>query len=104
MRATRAATPAAATSASETATPVAPAGTRSSPPTASRLTDLAFRPRATVRWIIDPTAHARAYAGLLAGRYARGVPMHTEPGPACRRTLASRSPQAGNCGSAVVVV
>jgi hypothetical protein len=39
---------------------------------------LAFRPRATARRIIDPTAPAPASAGLLAGGYAHGVPMHTE--------------------------
>jgi hypothetical protein len=30
--------------------------------------------------ILDPTAPAPAYDGLLAGGYARGMPMHTEPG------------------------
>ena len=54
--------------------------------------------------IIDPPRPAQAYAGLLAGGYARGVPIHTDPGPSGptndRVTLASAS----NRASADVVV
>ena len=66
------------------------------------LTNLAFRPRATVR-----RNHRRPHCarpgvrGLLAGGYARGMPMHTEPGQACRRkdrvTLASVSNRSAAC-------
>ena len=44
---------------------------------ASQLTDLAFRPRATVRCVIDATAPAPAYAALLAGGYPHGMQNHS---------------------------
>ena len=92
-----AATSAAATSASETGTPVAPAGhplfaAHGEPGLTNSHSD---HERQFGGIIVDPTAPAPAYDGLLAGGYARGMPMHTEPGRACRRkdrvTLASVS-------------
>ncbi len=60
-----------------------------------------WRVRACARGACDlGHAPAPAYDGLLASGYGRGMPMHTEPGRACRRRTASCSlPSAIECAA-----